>query len=313
MRAGWRRVAGVAVAPDAVTVAALVSDGRSLRATGPWLRQPLGPAKGPEALEAAIIAALGQVPQADLVGLDLALPAESGAVLAQALGVPVVSDLAAADRAMGGQGGPLAPFFLHALARHLGRGPLVVLDLGDLARLVWVDPAEELPEAGCLAFDAGPGATGLPDLGGTVDDAMLQAFVQHPFFARRPPKFLPEGPPLPETGHLEAADAQVTLAAAVSAGVALGLGHLPRWPDRLVVTGPGRHDPALLAVIAAGCDSAVVPAEAAGIAADALEAQAAGHLALRVLMGLPTTAPSTTGARAAVGGGVVSRPAAPPP
>lgn len=305
MRAGWRQVAGVAVDGAGVTVAALVSDGHAC-APGPWLRQPLGP----EGVEVAILAAVQQLPPVDLLGIDGELPGDAGAVLAQALGLPVVADLGAADLGMGGQGGPLAPFCLHALARHRGAGPLAVLDLADMARLVWVDPAQA-PEGGCLAFDAGPGMVALP-VGGAVDDAMLQAFVQHPFFARRPPKFLPEGPPRPMTGHLALADAAATQAAAVAAGVALGLGHLPRWPDRLVVAGPGRLDPALLAVIAAGCDCPVLPIEDIGIAADALAAQTAGHLALRVLLGLPTTAPGTTGARAAVGGGAVSRPGALP-
>ena len=39
-----------------------------------------------------------------------------------------------------------------------------------------------------------------------------------------------------------------------------------------------------------------------------LEAQAFGHLAVRVLRGMPTSCPSTTGVAAAVGGGSVSRP-----
>jgi anhydro-N-acetylmuramic acid kinase len=40
-----------------------------------------------------------------------------------------------------------------------------------------------------------------------------------------------------------------------------------------------------------------------------LEAQAFGFLAARVLRGLPTTFPGTTGVAARVGGGTISRPA----
>jgi anhydro-N-acetylmuramic acid kinase len=39
-----------------------------------------------------------------------------------------------------------------------------------------------------------------------------------------------------------------------------------------------------------------------------LEAQAFAHLAVRVVRGLPTSFPGTTGVAAAVGGGEVSRP-----
>jgi len=39
-----------------------------------------------------------------------------------------------------------------------------------------------------------------------------------------------------------------------------------------------------------------------------LEAQAFAHLAVRVARGLPTSCPGTTGVRAAVSGGTISRP-----
>ena len=44
-----------------------------------------------------------------------------------------------------------------------------------------------------------------------------------------------------------------------------------------------------------------------GLDGDVLEAQAFAYLAVRVLRGLPTSAPGTTGVAAAVGGGRVSR------
>jgi anhydro-N-acetylmuramic acid kinase len=52
----------------------------------------------------------------------------------------------------------------------------------------------------------------------------------------------------------------------------------------------------------------VEPVEAAGLNGDMLEAQAFAHLAVRVLRGMPTSAPGTTGVRAAIGGGQISRP-----
>ena len=50
----------------------------------------------------------------------------------------------------------------------------------------------------------------------------------------------------------------------------------------------------------------VDPVEAVGLDGDMLEAQAFAYLAVRVLRGLPTSAPSTTGCRAPVCGGRVS-------
>ena len=48
--------------------------------------------------------------------------------------------------------------------------------------------------------------------------------------------------------------------------------------------------------------------EAVGLDGDMLEAQAFAHLAVRVARGLPTSCPGTTGVRAGVSGGTISRP-----
>ena len=52
----------------------------------------------------------------------------------------------------------------------------------------------------------------------------------------------------------------------------------------------------------------VQPIEAVDLNGDMLEAQAFAYLAVRVMRGLPTSAPMTTGVPAAVGGGQISRP-----
>jgi anhydro-N-acetylmuramic acid kinase len=52
----------------------------------------------------------------------------------------------------------------------------------------------------------------------------------------------------------------------------------------------------------------VDPVEEVGLDGDYLEAQAFAYLAARVLRGLPTSAPGTTGVAAPVGGGRKSEP-----
>ena len=52
----------------------------------------------------------------------------------------------------------------------------------------------------------------------------------------------------------------------------------------------------------------VETADAVGWSADALEAQAFAYLAVRSLLGLPITFPSTTGAPQPLGGGLLARP-----
>ncbi len=72
----------------------------------------------------------------------------NGAMLADALGVPVVWDFRSADVELGGEGAPLAPFFHHACARHIGAtGPVAFLNLGGVGNITWVDPQMTEPHA----------------------------------------------------------------------------------------------------------------------------------------------------------------------
>ena len=61
-------------------------------------------------------------------------------------------------------------------------------------------------------------------------------------------------------------------------------------------------------MIGARTNAPVEPVEAVGLDGDLLEAQAFAYLAVRVLRGLPTSGPATTGARSPVSGGRIGRP-----
>lgn len=260
--------------------------------------------------------------------------AGDGQVLAEVLGLPVVWDFRSADVRLGGQGAPLAPFFHFACARWIGaEAPLAFLNLGGVGNLTWLDPRAPAPEApgACLAFDTGPANAPVNDLmrarlgrerdeggalaaAGNPDDAVVARFLRHPYFFRMPPKSLDRNDfasLLDDVAGLSDADAASTLTAAAAAAVAKGVEHFPAPVSRLLVTGGGRHNATLMAMIAAFLDCPVEPVEAAGLDGDMLEAQAFAHLAVRVARGLPTSCPGTTGVAAVVGGGTVSRPAAP--
>jgi anhydro-N-acetylmuramic acid kinase len=259
--------------------------------------------------------------------------AGNGALLAEVLGLPVVWDFRSTDVAMGGQGAPLAPFFHFACARWAGAGmPLAFLNLGGVGNYTWVDPRQGAPEApgACLAFDTGPANAPIDDLmrarrgeaqdmggalaaSGRVDEALLADFLAHPYFFRMPPKSLDRNDfhaVLQAVGALGDADAAATLTACAAAAAARGAEHFPAPAARILVTGGGRHNAALMAEIARRMAVPVEPVEAAGLNGDMLEAQAFAFLAVRVAMGLPTSCPSTTGVPVAVGGGQVSRPSA---
>ncbi|MDT8856296.1 anhydro-N-acetylmuramic acid kinase [Paracoccaceae bacterium Fryx2] len=257
--------------------------------------------------------------------------AGSGDVLAEVLGLPVVWDFRSADVQMGGQGAPLAPFYHFACARHIGAGaPLAFLNLGGVGNLTWVDPRHAGPEApgACLAFDTGPANAPVNDLmqarlgvaqdaggalaaAGAVDEAVLAAFLAHPYFFRMPPKSLDRNDfhgLLDAVAYLSDADAAATLTAAAARAVARGAEHFPSPAARVLVGGGGRHNATLMTVLARALPCPVHPVEAAGLDGDMLEAQAFAFLAVRVLRGMATSCPATTGVAGLVGGGRISRP-----
>ncbi len=257
--------------------------------------------------------------------------AGDGARLAGRLGLPVVWDFRSADVRLGGEGAPLAPFYHWALARHAGeRGPVAVLNLGGVGNLTWIDPRAERPEAegALLAFDTGPANAPLDDLmlrrrglrrdedgalaaSGEVAAGVVDRLMRQPHFVRMAPKSLDRDAFAwlqDAVADLPDADAAATLAACAAASVMRGMELLPAPPSRLLVGGGGRRNPTLMAMIAAALDCPVEPVEAWGLDGDMLEAQAFAFLAVRVLRGLPTSCRGTTGVRAAVGGGTVSRP-----
>ncbi len=320
--------------PDRAVIAA---------ALGRWPGEP-GVQAAAEAVETAHALALaelaGQAQLAGIHGQTLAHEpggrgthqAGDGAVLAAALGLPVVWDFRTADIRLGGQGAPLAPFYHFACARWIGaRDPLVFLNLGGVGNLTWVDPGAPVPHApgALLAFDTGPANAPLDDLmrarrgvpfdaggalaaSGEADAAVLAGFADDPFFALPPPKSLDRedfAGLLARVAGLGDADAAATLAACAAAGVVRGLEHCPAPPRRVLVSGGGRRNATLMAMIAAGSGLPVEPVEAEGLDGDMLEAQAFAFLAVRVAKGLPTSAPGTTGVRAAISGGTLSRPA----
>ncbi|MFV0302917.1 MAG: anhydro-N-acetylmuramic acid kinase, partial [Paracoccus sp. (in: a-proteobacteria)] len=80
----------------------------------------------------------------------------------------------------------------------------------------------------------------------------------------------------------------------------------PAPPEQLLICGGGRHNPTIMAALAAALPCRVLPVEAAGLDGDMLEAQAFGWLAVRVARGLPTSGEATTGAPGPVCGGRIS-------
>lgn len=255
----------------------------------------------------------------------------NGALIARALRTPVVWDFRSADVAMGGQGAPLVPYFHHACARYAGADlPLAILNLGGVGNVTWIDPSHERPEVdgAVLAFDTGPANAPINDLmarrrgqeldeggalaqAGKVDNALVAQILTHSYFARLPPKSLDRD----EFSHLltaldtlNDADAVATATAIAAASVAAAVQHFPSPPAQIWVAGGGRRNGALMQMLQNCINIPLQDIDKVGFNGDMLEAQAFGCLALRVARGLPTSGPTTTGARAFISGGLVSKP-----
>ncbi|MDQ0469024.1 anhydro-N-acetylmuramic acid kinase [Labrys wisconsinensis] len=245
-----------------------------------------------------------------------------GAALAAATGIPVVSDLRAADVAAGGQGAPFVPAFHRALVE-AGTlpGPVAVLNLGGVGNVTYVERGQDP-----IAFDTGPAnaliddlmlertgravdADGRAALAGTVDAAALAALLDHEYFGKKPPKSLDRNEfSRSAVASLSTEDAAATLTAFTAGSVALARRWLPKEPALWVVCGGGARNPAILAALAARVPGAVTTADAVGWSAAMMEAQAFAYLAVRSLDGLPLSFPSTTGVPRPMTGGVLSRP-----
>ena len=237
--------------------------------------------------------------------------------VARGLGLPVAYDFRTADVAAGGQGAPLAPVYHRALARWSGlEGPVAVLNLGGVGNVTLVTASGDLE-----AWDTGP-ANGMIDLwvqartgarcdldgalagAGRVDNAILAAYLDHPYFRASGPKSLDRFDfSLEPVAGLSLEDGAATLTAFAAEAVAIGLRGLRIAPSRLIVCGGGRSNPVLMAAIAARAPMPVDSAEAVGWRGDSIEAEAFAYLAARTRRGLPISFPGTTGVAVAMAGG----------
>jgi anhydro-N-acetylmuramic acid kinase len=239
-------------------------------------------------------------------------------VLATATRLPVIHDFRSADVAAGGQGAPLAPGYHRARSATLGRLPenmgCGVLNLGGVGNLTW------FAQSAWGSFDTGPGNALIDDWmrqtgrgsydkdgalasTGSVQETILTAMLDLPWFDAPPPKSLDRDDfDIGAVRTLGPADGAATLTAFTAETVRLALGHVPRLA-RLLVTGGGRHNPILMAMIEARTGVKTEPVEAVGWHGDALEAEAFAWLAVRSQQGLPLSWPETTGVPRPLAGG----------
>jgi anhydro-N-acetylmuramic acid kinase len=247
--------------------------------------------------------------------------------IAEATGLPVVSDLRARDIAAGGHGAPLAGV-LDRLWLRDGTGSTdgtdglvtAALNLGGIANITVVAPGGQ-----ALAFDTGPGNALLDaaarmisdgvwhqdvdgDLAaqGTVVPELLDALLADPYYALAPPKST--GKEHFHTGHLTAAldrvghvagdDLLATLVVLTATTVADAC--RAHGVTRVVASGGGVRNPTLMAALREGLAPAtLVTSDTLGLPSDAKEAYLTALLGFLTWAGAPADTTGTTGARGA--------------
>jgi anhydro-N-acetylmuramic acid kinase len=125
-----------------------------------------------------------------------------GAVIAERVGIDVVSDFRVRDVAAGGQGAPLVPIADALL--FAGNDWRALQNIGGIGNVTVVPPNGRLD--GVRAFDTGPGVTvidavtrtlipgatydvdGKHAAAGTPIDSVVDHLLAHPYFAAEPPK-----------------------------------------------------------------------------------------------------------------------------
>ena len=240
--------------------------------------------------------------------------------IAEATGLPVISDVRAADVAAGGEGAPLVPILDRMLLEpYRGAGVCAgALNLGGIANITvcapgaepvaWdIGPANALIDAVVTAAPSTPGTfdrDGALAASGTVIPALLTELLTEPYYLLPPPKSSGKelfhlgyvrdavsragaSPDLPDLVATLTELSAVTVAeAASSAGIQV-----------LVAAGGGVRNPVLMRRIGQLLPSVdVLTTDRLGVPSDVKEAVAFALIGWATAHGLPGNVPSCTGA-----------------
>jgi len=240
-------------------------------------------------------------------------------VIAERLGIPVVSDFRTRDIAAGGQGAPLVPFVDHMLFRSATKSR-VALNIGGIANIT-ILPKNATPEQ-VVAFDTGPGNMVIDQLvshftkgketydrkgliagESYLNRALLDELLKDSYYSAPPPKtagreqYGKEFIAKLRATKLPIPDLIATATVFTAATIAMSIETFAPDTDELIVSGGGVHNRQLMVQIEAFLPTCRVTTSAEfGVDPDAKEAIAFAVLAHRTWRRQPGNLPSATGA-----------------
>lgn len=247
----------------------------------------------------------------------------NGELLAEKTGYPVYYDFRSADVAAGGQGAPLAPVYHQALvAKRKLDLPAAVLNIGGVANVTLITSKNHI-----IASDTGPGngpldnwmeknglgafdADGRLASQGTPNFHVVKQWLDRDFFQQNIPKSADryDFHVINDLDELSVEDGAATLASFTALSSIYTLHSMHETPETLIVCGGGRHNKAMLWMLAEHSNAKVLTADAVGWNSDAIEAQAFAYLAVRSKLRLPISFPMTTGIAKPMTGGRLAMP-----
>jgi anhydro-N-acetylmuramic acid kinase len=256
------------------------------------------------------------------------------AVIAQRLGVPVVSDFRPADMAAGGRGAPLVPLLDFLLYRD-ERVNQIAQNIGGIGNLTAIPAGGSAGDV--VAFDTGPGNMVIDaamqelfarpyDRDGKVADAgqplegVIAGLMGAPFFRQKPPRTAGREEFgreyalrfLQLCGNASQRDVIATATALTARTIADGVRRfvLPRFatsrkamPPNMIVSGGGAKNPVLIRMLREEIGALGISlhfSDEFGVPAEAKEAVAFALLAYQTWNRQPGNIPSATGAKRAV-------------
>jgi anhydro-N-acetylmuramic acid kinase len=250
------------------------------------------------------------------------------ALIAGAVGVPVVSNFRPADMVAGGQGAPLVPLLDYVMFADSKRGR-VLQNIGGIANLTAI-PAAASADA-VVAFDTGPGNMVIDALtqllfnkaydrngsiaaSGQVLATVLEEALRNAYFRLRPPRTAGReqfgreyaAAFLKACGRVSSKpeDALATATALTAETIARSYERFvqPIMKGRVdfIVSGGGARNATLMAMLSAGLEPMgceLAASEGFGMPAEAKEAAAFALLAWQTWHQLPGNVPAATGAK----------------
>lgn len=251
--------------------------------------------------------------------LPSTLQVGESAVISELAKTTVVSDFRYRDMAVGGQGAPIVPYSEYILYRST-ECTRILQNIGGIGNATVIPRNGQFEQL--TAFDTGPGNMIIDELcrrfygqeydrdgahgaSGQVNQDVLQALLQHPYFAKPFPKttgreeFGTEYVTKILANYQLAPDDWIATVTALTAEtIAQAVRQFADGQTELIVGGGGSYNPTLVKMIKAALPNVkVMIQEDLGYSSDAKEAIAMTILGNQTLQHQPSNVPSATGAR----------------